>query len=521
MRKIISTDVLVAYSQCPRKAYLLLCTTQKGNPHEYARILQQQQRANQNQYINTLKQKDSDVQAYVEKGLENKCDFLVEAILQADELEADCGLLVKVKDSSTLGRYSYEPTVFAGTYTVTKEQRLQLLFAGYVLGQMQKKQPAAGRIIRMESRSTKVKLVDNGKTLNPILEPLQEWVNEDPPEAPPVILNKHCSLCQFRSACQAKAEQEDNLSLLDRMTPKMIRQYEKKGIFTIKQLSYLYKPRKRKKRAKNPPQPTHKIELQALAIRTEKIYLQELPELSRQPVELFLDLEGVPDRGLYYLIGLLVCKGEMTDYHSFWANSDQDEEQMWRQFLEKVKQYPDAPIYHYGSYEPRAIATLSRRYETDSESMTKRLVNVNNHIYGKVYLPVRSNSLKVIGEFIGVTWTAPDASGLQSLVWRHHWDETQNAKYQELLVTYNEEDCQALKLLSNELSRINYSGETLSEVDFANQPKQHSTEVGEQIHEQFETILQFAHANYDKKKINFRRDRENHKEYVKRDTTSK
>lgn len=503
MSKIISTEVLVAYSQCPRKAYLLLCTTQKGNPHEYARILQQQKRANQHQYISSLKQKDSDVQSYTEKGLTNRCNFLVEATLQVDALEADCGLLVKVKASSTLGRYSYEPTVFTGTHTVTKEQRLQLMFAGYVLGQMQKKQPATGRIIRMGGKSTKVKLEDSGKTLSPLLEPLWEWVNDASPEAPPVILNKNCSLCQFRSACRTKAEQEDNLSLLDRVTPKVIRQYEKKGIFTVKQLSYLYKPRKRKKRAKNPPKPTHKIELQALAIRTEKIYLQELPELTRQPVELFLDLEGVPDRGLYYLIGLLVYEGKTTVYHSFWADRDQDEETMWRQFLEKVNHYPDAPIYHYGSYEPRAIATLARRYETDSESLIKRLVNVNSYIYGKVYFPVRSNGLKVIGEFIGATWTSPEASGLQSLVWRHCWDETQKLKYQELLVTYNEEDCQALKTLTDELSKIKHSANTLSEVDFADHPKKQLSTAGQEVHSQFKEMLKFAHTNYDKAKIKF------------------
>jgi predicted RecB family nuclease len=47
--------------------------------------------------------------------------------------------------------------------------------------------------------------------------------------------------------CYAQAEHEDNLSLLDGMTGRMMRQYEKKGIFMVKQLSYLFKPRKRKK----------------------------------------------------------------------------------------------------------------------------------------------------------------------------------------------------------------------------------------------------------------------------------
>ena len=174
-----------------------------------------------------------------------------------------------------------------------------------------------------------------------------------------------------------------------------------------------------------------------MAIREQKIYLQELPVLSRQPVELFVDMEGVPDRGLYYLIGVLVCQGDTTEHHTFWADTDQDERHMWQQFVDKVTQYPDAPIYHYGSYEPRAIATLAKRYETDAENVTKRLVNVNGYIYGKVYFPVRSNGLKDIGHFIGAQWTSPQASGLQSLVWRHHWEKTQDATYQDVLVIYN------------------------------------------------------------------------------------
>ena len=194
--------------------------------------------------------------------------------------------------------------------------------------------------------------------------------------------------------------------------------------------------------------------LQALAIREHKIYLQELPALSRQPVELFVDMEGVPDKGFYYLIGVLVCQGDTTEHYSFWADTEQDEHHIWQQFVDTVMQYPDAPIYHYGSYEPRAIATLAKRYETDGALLTKRLVNVNRYIYGKVYFPVRSNGLKAIGTFIGAKWTSPYASGLQSIVWRHHWEKTQHAPYRDVLVIYNAEDCSALKVLLDALSKI-------------------------------------------------------------------
>jgi len=309
--------------------------------------------------------------------------------------------------------------------------------------------------------------------------------------------------------CHAQAEHEDNLSLLDGVTARVMRQYERKGIFTVKQLSYLFKPRKPKKRSRKPPPVTHKIELQALAIREKKIYLQELPALFRQPVELFVDMEGIPDRGRYYLMGLLVCQGDTIEHHAFWADTDQDEHHMWQQFLDMVTQYPDVPIYHYGSYEPRAITTLAKRYDTDAESLTKRLVNVNGYIYGKVYFPVRSNRLKDIGHFIGAQWTSPHASGLQSLVWRHYWEETQDAQYREVLVIYNAEDCRALKLLVDELSKIQLSADTLSGVDYADKRKQPTTEISKEINSKFGTMLRFAHFNYDKKKISFRQDIEN------------
>jgi hypothetical protein len=48
------------------------------------------------------------------------------------------------------------------------------------------------------------------------------------------------------------------------MTPKMMQRYHRKGIFTVHQLSYVFKPRRGRKRAKKPPV-RFNVELQALA----------------------------------------------------------------------------------------------------------------------------------------------------------------------------------------------------------------------------------------------------------------
>jgi hypothetical protein len=74
------------------------------------------------------------------------------------------------------------------------------------------------------------------------------------------------------------------------------------------------------------------------------------------------------------------------------------------------------------------------------------------------------------------------------------------------LVTYNQEDCLALKVLVDELSNIKESAQKLSHVDFIDQPKRLATQANEQIHSRFEAILKFAHADYEGKKIRIRSD---------------
>jgi predicted RecB family nuclease len=505
--KIITSEIVVAYTQCPRKAYLLLCSDEVGKAKEYSTILEHQKFINQNSYLGNLSQQSSEVKPFNSSNLTNGSSVLVDCILQSNNFEAACGILTKVLSPSLLSEYSYEPTIFVGTHQIDGDQKLELAFVGYVLEQIQSKQPAIGTIIDAGLKSHKINLGSDLKILTSTIQSLQELIKSDSPEPPSLVLNKHCSLCQFQDLCQTQAEKEDNLSLLSHATAKVLKHYEKKGIFTVKQLSYLYKPRRRNKRVKKAPLRLHKLELQALAIRTNKIYLHELPQVSRKPIELFLDIEGIPDRQYEYLIGLLICdETNSCKHYSFWADTREDEGKMWHQFTEMIDRYTDAPIYHYGDYEVRSIAKLAKRYESETklEGIKNRLINVNTYIYGQIYFPVYSNGLKAIGKCIGATWTDPESSGLQSIVWRHHWENTQDTKYKHLLLVYNQEDCQALKFLIDKLAEIKYSADTLSEVDFADQPKRLAAEVGTEIHDRFDTILKIAHADYDKNKISLR-----------------
>ena len=309
--------------------------------------------------------------------------------VEAMDLKADCDAITQINPRNRWSHVPYEPHLVVGTHSVTNEQRLRLAFAGLVIGEMRRYRPKQGFIVPVSDMPQRIRLESLYPVVRTALADLRKVMNA-PSDPPPLILNKHCSTCAFRQHCLREAEETDTLSLLERMTPKMIRKYQKKGIFTINQLSHLFKPRRRRKRKTEAPR-TFNVELQALALRTGKIYLHESPTIPENPVELFLDIEGIPDEKFDYLIGLLANDhGKITE-HSFWANSQSDEQSIFEECLDVAASYGDAPIYHYGSYEPKALLRAANDYGIKCNSFVQRLVNVNSWVFGRVYFPSRSN----------------------------------------------------------------------------------------------------------------------------------
>jgi Transposase IS66 family/RNase_H superfamily len=62
-----------------------------------------------------------------------------------------------------------------------------------------------------------------------------------------------------------------------------------------------------------------------------------------------------------------------------------------------------------------------------------------------VYFPIYSNGLKDVAGYLGYRWSARNASGEQSLVWRQDWLENGNIAAKAELIRYNMEDCLALQ----------------------------------------------------------------------------
>jgi hypothetical protein len=81
-------------------------------------------------------------------------------------------------------------------------------------------------------------------------------------------------------------------------------------------------------------------------------------------------------------------------------------------------------------------------------------VNLLAVIYGKIYFPTCSNSLKEIARWLGFEWTSLRASGGKAMLLRRWWELTSDERLRKDLIEYNIEDCRATELVTDALRVI-------------------------------------------------------------------
>ncbi|MGH9959910.1 MAG: hypothetical protein ACREBC_22775 [Pyrinomonadaceae bacterium] len=187
------------------------------------------------------------------------------------------------------------------------------------------------------------------------------------------------------------AVERDELTLLARMTELERKKLHSRGIFSVTQLSYTFRPRRRPKRLA--AQPTkHDLALQALAIREQKIHVVGKLEFRITGTPIYLDVESIPDRQFYYLIGLRILHSDRRVVkHSFWADDPSEERTIWASFLTTLSTLETPQLIHYGSHEKLFLKRMKERYGVDDShhSTSSALANSENLlsvIYGSVVL---------------------------------------------------------------------------------------------------------------------------------------
>ena len=460
----ITRHLIEAYLNCKYKAHLL-SKGNRGDPHDLEIVLAELQAAYREQAAAVLIRKCHKAASALTNGdIHSGQEVILGPTLEDGQTTFDFDALRRTDGDSSLGPFHYSPVLFWQGETLGRNQMLLMAVGGLVLARHQDVQPKTATVIfGSECKARTIHLAPHYKAAQQVLDDLCRN------EAPRLILNDHCGLCEFREQCREQAVKTDDLSLLGHMTERKIAQYAQTGTLTVTQLSYTFHARRHK--TVHPKQNPRSLPLHALAIRQKRILVVGKPEFPKSAVRIYFDAEGDFDRKFIYLLGLLIVKDGEEKMVSLWADDPSQQKRLFEQFVDVLKQYQDYTLFHYGQYEAeilRKMRTVVRPKKAVDAGIAVS-INVLAPLHSDVYFPTYSNGLKEIGKYLGFSWTDSNASGLQSLAWRKRWEITGGEEFKRKLLVYNGEDCRALKCVMETLEAIGQGqrdGESWKEVKF-------------------------------------------------------
>jgi predicted RecB family nuclease len=269
--------------------------------------------------------------------------------------------------------------------------------------------------------------------------------------------NKHCKVCKFESRCHAKFVEKDDLSLLGSIPPKQVARLNNHGIFTITQLSYTFRPKKMRKNLKPDTRPQYP--LKALALREQKTHVIDAPSFPTTPISVFVDFEGLPDERFVYLVGMIVLQDGSERRESLWADSPGDDaDRLMQDFLAILAGLGNFTMYHYGSFETRALQAFDKRtsqvFSQEVTTVINKSFNILPLLSMNVYPPIYTNELKDIASFLSFHWSDEGMNGAKSIVLRQNWELSRDPGHKSVLMRYNIDDCAALRVTKEWLAQV-------------------------------------------------------------------
>lgn len=464
---IINAELLLQYQRCKRRPFLDTHGdyNQRDTPHELLLKVQQDKIAHQKSIIYNLSytQPDFTYGNWREGGkatlelMQQGVEYIHRGVLLAtyDEeytLLSRPDLLIKQPGKSCFGDWCYIPVDIQLGKRPKQEYQVVAAFHGEILGAVQESQlEEAGLILRNKDTTY---VVDLAKWVPEMLSILAEYIQViESPEAPEIfIARQKCNLCHWHNHCYAIAQSQQHLSLLPGVTPIRYTQLQALSKTSLETLANTH-PSSLENLIGFDTEVASKLIVQAQSKLTQTPLIlpyavTEESIASTDAIELYFDIEAQPDLNLNYLLGVLVVNRQKNTekFYSLLAETPEQEELIWQQFLELVNQYPQAPIYHFCNYEVETIKKLGKLYSTPYaliHPILDRFVDVYEKLTQNVALPIESYALKAIAKWLGFAWRDQEASGAKCIYWYDQWLETGDRQLLETIQRYNEDDCRA------------------------------------------------------------------------------
>lgn len=386
--------------------------------------------------------------------------------------------LLRVPGESTLGAYHYEPLDTKLAHGAKPKHVLQLGVYADLLAAVQGRAPdrlhillGTGEVIVLSMRDFQYYLAGAKGRFEKFVDELPKTSVGKPCQA--------CPQCRWRDRCGAEWEAADHLSLVANIRGGQIEKLNAAGIQTVAQLAALPPATKIPGFA---AEILAKLQSQA-ALQDQKRRsgnddkhllpqhkgrgFERMPQPN--PGDLFFDMEGDPLilGGLEYLFGFAYEADGQVVFKPFWGHSPAEEKAAFEAATDfissRLRAFPDAHAYHYGSYEESAIKRLAMRHgtreaEVDAWLRTGKLIDLYRVVREAVQISERSYSIKNLEVFYAPAREGAVSTASESVVQYELWRKLRDPALLQGIEDYNRVDCDSTLQLRDWLINLRPEG---------------------------------------------------------------
>ncbi|HET9241230.1 MAG TPA: TM0106 family RecB-like putative nuclease, partial [Oligoflexus sp.] len=433
----------------------------KGHAHEAAilRSYENQRR----QIVNLAKGSLEDTKQAMRAGV----DVIYQATLAFEQFAGRADFLIKVPGRSTLGDYCYEVWDCKLSRSTKPASLIQLCAYVNMLESIQGRRPERIGVILGTGEEKAYRTHDYYFYYYALKKRFLEFQAQFSLDHIPDPVHSH-SFGSWETAAKQILAVKDSVFQVARITRTQTKRLAAAGIHTMAQLGQLkdfnikgIAPDVLRRLAK---QCEVQIRSRGKAIPDCELISEGEEALSQLPPadsgDLFFDMEGFPlvVNGLEYLWGYVCLDGSKPRFECIWAHNADQEREALKRFVDLVHErwlkHPQMHVYHYASYETRALKHLAQRYGRCEAKLDDLL---RNNVFVDLYQIVRNSfvigsdsySIKVVEHLYRPYRNTDVANAAASVVYYQNWLDASAlglpsaAAILEDIRKYNEDDCQS------------------------------------------------------------------------------
>src|SRR5208282_4935641 len=192
----ITRCLIEAYLDCKYRAHLL-AEGNRGDPHDLEVVEAELQGAYRERAADVLLRKcvkspEAVASAFTNIDIHSGPQLILGPTVEDGQTAFEFDALRRVDGESSIGRFHYSPVLFWQGETLGRNQTLLMAAGGIILSRHQRVQPTTATVIfGNECRARTLHLTQHYKVAQQVLDGLGG------DDAPRMILNDHCPLCEF------------------------------------------------------------------------------------------------------------------------------------------------------------------------------------------------------------------------------------------------------------------------------------------------------------------------------------